>query len=95
MNKQELVKEISTKANLTQKQATDALNAFTEVVMNSLKKGDKVSLQGFGSWDIKERAERIGRNPRTGKEIKIAATKVAKFNASSNLKELVASKKKK
>ncbi|MGL4908299.1 MAG: HU family DNA-binding protein [Bacteroidales bacterium] len=85
MNKAELIDAMAEKANLTKVAAKSALDAFTEVVTDSLKKGDKISLVGFGTFSVSERSARTGRNPRTGATIKIAAKKVAKFKAGSEL----------
>ncbi|GHU95218.1 DNA-binding protein HU-beta [Bacteroidia bacterium] len=85
MNKAELVDAIAKKAELTKVDAKKALDAFTETVAKSLKKGDKVALVGFGTFSVATRKARTGRNPRTGTEIKIKAKKVAKFKASSEL----------
>jgi len=89
LNKADLINEIAKKADLTKTQATDVLNAFTEVVTESLAKGEKVTLMGFGSWEVRERAARTGRNPQTGKTIKIKAKKVPKFNPGKELKTAV------
>ena len=93
MNKSELIETISKKAELSKKDAEAALNAFTDVVGKALKKGDKVQLVGFGTFEVAKRAARKGRNPQTGKEIKIAASKAPKFKAGKALKDLVNKKK--
>ena len=93
MNKAELIDEIAKKAGLSKKDAGNALSAFTEAVSETLKKGDKVQLVGFGTFDITKRAARSGRNPQTGKSIKIAASKAPKFKAGKALKDLVNKKK--
>lgn len=93
MNKAELVKSIVEKTSLTQKDVTKVIEAFTDAVATSLKKGEKVSLMGFGSWDVKKRNARTGRNPQTGKAIKIKAKNVAKFRPGKEL-ETAASKAK-
>ncbi|MBQ9607041.1 MAG: HU family DNA-binding protein [Lachnospiraceae bacterium] len=93
MNKSELVESIAKKAELSKKDAEAALNAFTDVVGKALKKGDKVQLVGFGTFETVKRAARKGRNPQTGKEIKIAASKAPKFKAGKALKDLVNKKK--
>ena len=85
MNKAELIEAIAKKADITKAQAGEALDAFTDSVTATLKKGDKVTLVGFGTFSVSKRAARIGRNPQTGKEIKIAAKKVVKFKAGSDL----------
>ncbi|MCB9365159.1 MAG: HU family DNA-binding protein [Flavobacteriales bacterium] len=89
MNKGELVDAIAKEAGLTKADAGNALNAFIGAVTGSLKKGDSVQLIGFGTFSISKRAARTGRNPQTGKEIKIAAKKVAKFKAGKALADTV------
>lgn len=88
MNKGDLIKEISDKAGITKAQATEALNAVTGSIASSLATGDKVTLIGFGTFSVNERAARTGRNPATGKVIKIAAKKQVKFKAGKELDEL-------
>lgn len=70
---------------MTKVQATEAINAFMEATADTLKKGDKVALVGFGTFSVAERAERKGRNPQTGKEVVIPAKKVVKFKAGKDL----------
>jgi DNA-binding protein HU-beta len=94
MNKQELIDSISASAELTKADAKKALDAFIDTVAASLKKGDRISLVGFGSFSISERSAREGRNPQTGKTIKIPAKKVVKFKAGAELAEMVNKKKK-
>ncbi len=89
MNKSELVDAIAAEAKLTKADATRALEAFVNATTKSLKKGDRVALVGFGSFSISKRAARTGRNPQTGKAIKIAAKKVAKFKAGADLAKIV------
>ena len=89
MNKTELVAAIAEKADLQKKDAEKAIAAFTEVVAETLKKGDKIQLVGFGTFEVSERAERIGRNPSTGAEMKIPASKAPKFKAGKALKDLI------
>ena len=89
MNKAELVAAIADKAELSRKDAEKALKAFTDVVAEELKKGEKVQLVGFGTFEVSERAARTGRNPQTGKEMKIAASKAPKFKAGKALKDMV------
>ena len=89
MNKTELVAAIAAKAELSKKDAEKALKAFTEVVAEELKKGEKIQLVGFGTFEVAERAAREGRNPITGETIKIAASKAPKFKAGSQLKESI------
>jgi DNA-binding protein HU-beta len=90
MNKAELIEAIAKSADITKVQAGEALDGFVNAVTTTLKKGDKVTLVGFGTFSISKRAARIGRNPQTGKEIKIAAKKVAKFKAGKELATKVA-----
>ncbi|HIP32992.1 MAG TPA: HU family DNA-binding protein [Crocinitomicaceae bacterium] len=89
MNKAELVDAMASSAGLSKADAKRALEGFQEAVTDCLKKGDKVSLVGFGSFSVSNRAARMGRNPQTGKEIKIAAKNVAKFKAGSDLSKKV------
>ncbi|MEN6318562.1 MAG: HU family DNA-binding protein [Syntrophaceae bacterium] len=88
MNKQDLVTEVA-KFTCTKAEAGKALDAVLAAIKKSLKKGDKVTLIGFGTFSVAKRAARKGRNPQTGKEIKIAAKKVPKFAAGKGLKEAV------
>ena len=90
MNKTELIAAIADKAGLSKKDAEAALNAFTEIVGKTLKKGDKVQLVGFGTFEARKRAARTGINPQTKKKIKIKATKVPAFKAGQALKDAVA-----
>ncbi len=85
MNKKELIDAVAGEANLTKADAGRAVDAVTNAITKSLSKGDEVRLIGFGTFSIGKRAARTGRNPRTGKEIKIAAKKVAKFKAGAGL----------
>lgn len=87
MNKTELVAAIADKAGLQKKDAEKALAAFTEVVAETLKNGDKIQLVGFGTFEVSERAARTGRNPQTGEEMVIAASKAPKFKAGKALKD--------
>ena len=89
MNKAELVDAISAETKLTKADAGRALEAFVTATTKALKKGDRVALVGFGSFSVAKRAARTGRNPQTGKAIKIAAKKVAKFKAGAELKKTV------
>ncbi len=92
MNKQELLSAISEKSGLTKKDSEAALAAFIETVQESLKKGDKVQLIGFGSFEVRERAARSGKNPLTGEPMDIPAAKVPAFKAGRALKDLVNNK---
>jgi DNA-binding protein HU-beta len=85
MNKAELIDAISASAKLSKADAGRALDAAVDAIEKSLKKGDRIALVGFGSFSISKRAARTGRNPQTGKEIKIAAKKVVKFKAGTDL----------
>ena len=87
MNKATLIAKIAEKSELTKKQAEAALNAFTEVVSESLKAGDKVQLMGFGTFEVKERAARTGRKPATGETIEIPAKKIPTFKAGKGFKD--------
>lgn len=89
MNKTELIDAIAKEANLSKADAGKALNALTSSVTAALKKGDSVTLIGFGTFKVTKRAARTGRNPQTGKEIKIAARKAPGFTAGKALKDAV------
>ena len=89
MNKAELVSAIADKASLSKKDAEAAIKAFTEVVAEELKKGEKIQLVGFGTFEVSKRAARTGRNPQTGKEMKIPASKAPKFKAGKALKDAI------
>ncbi len=87
MKKTELIADIAEQSGLTKKDAEKALKAFTDVVAEELKKGEKIQLVGFGTFEVGERAAREGRNPSTGETIKIAAAKTPKFKAGKQLKD--------
>ena len=89
MNKTELVDAIAKKASISKKDAEAALKAFTEAVTAELKKGGKVQLVGFGTFEVAKRAAREGRNPQSGAVMKIAASKAPKFKAGKALKDTV------
>ena len=89
MNKAELVAAIAEKTELSKKDAEAAVKAFIDVVPDALKKGDKVQMVGFGTFEVVERAEREGRNPQTGATMKIAASKSPKFKAGKALKDAI------
>jgi len=89
MNKSDLIDAIAAKADITKIVAGKVLDATVASITEALGKGDSVALIGFGTFTVKDRAARVGRNPQTGKEIKIAATKVPSFKAGKNLKEAV------
>ena len=90
MNKSELIAEVATKAEITKKDAEAAVTAVIDAITESLKKGDKVQLVGFGSFEVKNRAARTGRNPRTKEVVEIPASKVPVFKAGKALKDAVA-----
>jgi DNA-binding protein HU-beta len=89
MNKAELVDAIASEAKISKADAGRAVDGFINATTKALKKGDRVALVGFGSFSVAKRAARTGRNPQTGKAIKIAAKKVAKFKAGAELKSSV------
>jgi len=89
VNKAELISSVAEKTNLTKKDAEKALSAMLESIREALSAGDKVQLVGFGTFETRERAARKGRNPQTGEEIDIAATKVPVFKAGKQLRESV------
>ncbi len=94
MNKTELINAIASQAGLSKAQAGEAVDAFTDSITKALKKGDKVTLVGFGTFSVVHKKAREGRNPKTGKTIKIAAKKVAKFKAGKALADVVKGAKK-
>ena len=87
MNKADFVAKIAEKAGLTRKQADAAVAAFTQTVIETLKDGDKVQLMGFGTFEVKDRPARSGRNPATGETIEIAASKAPAFKAGKSFKD--------
>lgn len=89
MNRTELIAAIAEKTELSRKDAEKALKAFTDVVTEELKKGEKIQLVGFGTFEVSERAARTGRNPQTGKEMTIPASKTPKFKAGKALKDMI------
>lgn len=89
MNKTELVAAIAEKAQITRKDADAALKAYTDVVSDELKKGEKIQLVGFGTFEVSERPAREGRNPRTGETMTIAASKQPKFKPGKALKDAI------
>ncbi|APX93222.1 bacterial nucleoid protein HU beta subunit [Franzmannia pantelleriensis] len=89
MNKSELIEAIAASADIPKAAASRALDAMVDSVTDSLKKGDSVSLVGFGTFTVKERAARTGRNPQTGQPIEISAAKVPSFKAGKALKDSV------
>ena len=90
MNKTELIAAVAEKAGLTKKDAERAVNATIDAITESLAKGDKVQVSGLGSFEVKNREARTGRNPQTGATIQIAASKLPAFKASKTLKDSVA-----
>ena len=89
MNKAELVTAMAERTELSKKDAEKALKAFTDVVAEELKKGEKIQLVGFGTFEVTERAARTGRNPQSGEEMNIPASKAPKFKAGKALKDLI------
>ncbi len=89
MNKAELITTIAENSNLTKADSGRALEGILSAIENALKADDSVTLVGFGTFSVKDRAERIGRNPQTGEEITIAAAKIPSFKAGKNLKDAV------
>ena len=87
MNKADLVAAMAEKAGVSKKDAEASLKAFTDVVAEELKKGEKIQLVGFGTFEVSERAARTGRNPQPGAEMTIAASKAPKFKAGKALKD--------
>ncbi len=95
MNKSELVSALAKKIDISKKDAESAVSAFVDVISETMAKGEKIQVIGFGTFEVKERPERIARNPRTGEEIKIAASKAPVFKAGKALKDTVNTKAKK
>ena len=89
MNKTELVAAVAEQADISKKDAEKVLKAFVDVVTEEMKKGEKVQLVGFGTFEVSERAAREGRNPQTGETMTIAASKAPKFKAGKALKDIV------
>ncbi|PFJ08412.1 DNA-binding protein [Bacillus cereus] len=89
MNKTELIKNVAQTAEISQKEATVVVQTVVESITNTLAAGEKVQLIGFGTFEVRERAARTGRNPQTGEEMQIAASKVPAFKAGKELKEAV------
>lgn len=90
MTKSELITSVSEKAGITKKDSEKAISAIIEAITESLANGEKVQLVGFGTFEVRERAERTGVNPRTQQKIVISATKIPAFKAGASLKEAVA-----
>jgi len=93
MNKAELIDAVAKNGKISKKDAAAAVDAMIDTVTGALKKSDKVTLVGFGTWEVRKRAARKGVNPRTGEAIKIKATKVVSFKPGAALKQAVAGKK--
>ena len=89
MNKSELIARVAETCNITKKDAAGAVDAVLDTITESLKAGEKVQLIGFGNFEVRDRAARKGRNPQTGEEIQIAASKVPAFKPGKALKDLV------
>lgn len=89
MNKTEFIAAVAEQAGLSKKDAEAAVKAFTDVISNELKKGERIQLVGFGTFEVSERAAREGRNPRTGETMPVAACKTPKFKAGKALKDMV------
>ncbi|MFC4078098.1 HU family DNA-binding protein [Salinithrix halophila] len=87
MNKTELIAQVAEKTNMTKKDATGAVDAVFDAITEALRSGDKVQLIGFGNFEVRERAARKGRNPQTGEEIQIAASKIPAFKPGKALKD--------
>lgn len=94
MNKAELIDQLAKDADITKTQANAAIDSFTTSVIKALKKGDRVTLVGFGTFSVAERAARSGRNPKTGEVIKIKAKKVPKFKAGKDFATKISGKRK-
>ena len=90
MNKAELIAEVAVKTGLSKKDSEKAINAAFESITEALVAGDKVQLVGFGAFEVKERGERVCRNPKTKEEVKVPATRVASFKVGKALKDAVA-----
>jgi DNA-binding protein HU-beta len=89
MNKTELVNQVAEKSELSKKDAAKAVDALFQTISETLAKGDKIQVLGFGNFEVRERSARKGRNPQTGEEIDIAASKVPAFSPGKSLKEMV------
>jgi DNA-binding protein HU-beta len=89
MNKNELIEALAARTDSTKAEAARALTALTEIITDTLQKGDSLSLTGFGTFEVRERDERTGRNPRTGEQMKIGASRVPAFKPGATLKAAV------
>lgn len=92
MNKEELVKEVSRRSKMSQKDVAEVLNAAIDSITKTVARGKRVTLVGFGSFESRQRAARMGRNPQTGKEIKIPAKRVPAFSAGKSFRQMVGGK---
>lgn len=93
MTKIEFVSEIAEKCGLSKQKTAEVVDVMFESIGEALQRGEKLQIIGFGSFEVRDRAERVGRNPQTGEAMPIPATKVVKFQAGSQLKEMVAEQK--
>ena len=93
MNKAELISAVAKDAKMSKKDAAAAVDSVVKIITNTLKKGDKVTLVGFGTWEARKRKARMGVNPRTGQAIKIPAKKIVSFKPGAAIKQAVAGKK--
>ncbi len=89
MTKAELIERVAKEANITKASSEKVINAFTDCLTKALKKGERLSLPGFGTFSVVKRKARVGRNPKTGKEIQISARRVVKFKAGSILRSAI------
>ncbi len=89
MTKLELIKIIAEKMNITYKESTEAVNLILDAITNSLSKGESIKIRGFGVFNVKEKKEKIARNPKTGEKVHVPAKKVVKFKPGKELKEIV------
>ena len=93
MTKTEFISEIAEKCGLSKQKATEVVDVMFESIGEAMQRGEKLQIIGFGTFEVRERAERVGRNPRTGEVMPIPATKIVKFQMGSQLKEMLAEQK--
>lgn len=93
MTKTEFISEIAEKCGLSKQKTTEVVDVMFESIGEAMQRGEKLQIIGFGTFEVRERAERVGRNPRTGEAMPIPATKIVKFQMGSQLKEMVAEQK--
>lgn len=93
MTKTEFISEIAEKCGLSKQKATEVVDVMFESIGEAMQRGEKLQIIGFGTFEVRERAERVGRNPRTGEAMPIPATKIVKFQMGSQLKEMLAEQK--